>query len=220
MLIIKNISKSYRKADGTVAALKDASLHVEKGEFVSVQGSSGSGKTTLLLAAGALLEPSSGTVELDSRDLYSIGAEERAAIRAAEIGFVFQQFHLVSYLNVSENVLAPSLALADSDGAAARAEKLIDMFGLKHRSGHLPSELSSGECQRVALARALLNQPKLVLADEPTGNLDQGNADIVLGALTQFAGGGGAVLMVTHSAEVAHRAHRTIRLEAGSILPA
>lgn len=217
MLRINDISKVYQKSDGTVHALKDVSLHVAEGQFVSIQGSSGSGKTTLLLAAGALLEPTTGTVELDGDDLYAAGTEARAAVRAAKIGFVFQQFHLVPYLSVLENVLCPSLALS-GDGADERAEELIGTFGLAHRITHLPSELSAGECQRVALARALLNQPKLVLADEPTGNLDEGNADIVLGALTQFADGGGSVLMVTHSAEVAHRAHRTIRLEAGSIL--
>lgn len=217
MLRINDISKVYQKSDGTVHALKDVSLHVAEGQFVSIQGSSGSGKTTLLLAAGALLEPTTGTVELDGDDLYAAGTEARAAVRAAKIGFVFQQFHLVPYLSVLENVLSPSLALS-GDGADERAEELIGTFGLAHRITHLPSELSAGECQRVALARALLNQPKLVLADEPTGNLDEGNADIVLGALTQFADGGGSVLMVTHSAEVAHRAHRTIRLEAGSIL--
>ena len=217
MLRINDISKVYQKSDGAVYALRDVSLHVTDGEFVSIQGSSGSGKTTLLLAAGALLEPTTGAVEFDGDNLYAAGTEERAALRAAKIGFVFQQFHLVPYLNVRENVLSPSLAVS-GDGAGERAEELIDTFGLAHRISHLPSELSAGECQRVALARALLNQPKLVLADEPTGNLDQGNADIVLGALAQFAGGGGAVLMVTHSAEVAHRAGRTIRLEAGSIL--
>ncbi|MFH1730904.1 MAG: ABC transporter ATP-binding protein [Planctomycetota bacterium] len=217
MLRINDISKVYQKSDGAVHALKDVSLHVAEGEFVSVRGSSGSGKTTLLLAAGALLEPSSGTVELDGRDPYAAGTEERAALRAAKIGFVFQQFHLVSYLSVLENVLSPSLALS-GDGAGERAEELIGRFGLTHRISHLPSELSAGECQRVALARALLNRPKLVLADEPTGNLDQCNADIVLDSLAQFAEGGGAALMVTHSAEVAHRAGRTIRLEAGSIL--
>jgi putative ABC transport system ATP-binding protein len=220
MLKINNISKAYSKSDGAVHALKDVSLHVTEGEFVGIQGSSGSGKTTLLLAAGALLEPTAGTVELDGEDLYAAGSEERAERRAEKIGFVFQQFHLVPYLTVLENVLSPSLALPDSDGAERRAEELIGTFGLDHRIGHLPSELSSGECQRVALARALLNQPKLLLADEPTGNLDSCNANIVLESLTQFAEAGGCVLMVTHSASVAGRAHRAIRLETGSILPA
>ena len=219
MLKINNISKAYTKSDGAVHALKDVSLHVTEGEFVGIQGSSGSGKTTLLLAAGALLEPTAGTVELDGEDLYAAGSEERAGLRAGKIGFVFQQFHLVPYLTVLENVLSPSLALPDN-GAERRAEELTDTFGLDHRIGHLPSELSSGECQRVALARALLNQPKLLLADEPTGNLDSCNANIVLESLTQFAEAGGCVLMVTHSASVAGRAHRTIRLETGSILPA
>ena len=217
MLRINKVTKAYTRTEGTVEALKDVSLHVTAGEFVSIQGSSGSGKTTLLLAAGALLEPTSGTVELDGRNLYLLGPEDRAGVRAAGIGFVFQQFHLVPYLSVLENVLAPSLALS-CDGADARAHELIDTFGLKHRVHHLPSELSSGECQRAALARALLNEPKLVLADEPTGNLDECNANIVLESLTKFAEEGGAVLLVTHSNRVARRANRTIRLEAGSLL--
>jgi len=217
MLKINNISKAYAKSDGTVHALKDVSLHVTEGEFVGIQGSSGCGKTTLLLAAGALLEPSSGSVELDGQDIYEVGSEERAAIRALKIGFVFQQFHLVPYLSVLENVLSPSLALPGNDGDE-RARALISTFGLDDRIDHVPSELSSGECQRVALARALLNEPKLLLADEPTGNLDSCNANIVIESLIQFAEAGGCVLMVTHSASVAGRAQRTIRLEAGSIL--
>ncbi len=217
MLKINNISKVYSKSDGAVHALKDVSMHVTEGEFVGIQGSSGCGKTTLLLAAGALLEPSAGSVELDGDDLYEVDPEQRAALRAQKIGFVFQQFHLVPYLSVLENVLSPSLALPGNDGDE-RARGLIGTFGLDHRINHVPSELSSGECQRVALARALLNEPKLLLADEPTGNLDSCNADIVLESLTKFAEAGGCVLMVTHSASVAGRAHRTIRLEAGSIL--
>ena len=217
MLKIKNISKDYSKSDGTVHALKDVSLHVTEGEFVGIQGSSGCGKTTLLLAAGALLEPSAGSVTLDGEDLYAVGLEERAVIRARKIGFVFQQFHLVPYLSVLENVLSPSLATPGDDGDE-RARELIGTFGLNDRINHVPFELSSGECQRVALARALLNEPKLLLADEPTGNLDSCNANIVIESLTRFAEAGGCVLMVTHSASVAGRAHRTIRLEAGSIL--
>ncbi len=219
MLRIDQITKTYTKAEGPVHALSDVSLHVTEGEFVCIQGSSGSGKTTLLLAAGALLEPTSGTVELDGQNLYRLGPEQRAAVRAAGIGFVFQQFHLVPYLSVLDNVLSPALAIG-GDGALDRASELIHTFGLRDRAHHLPSELSAGECQRVALARALLNRPTLVLADEPTGNLDECNANIVLQSLTKFAEDGGAVLLVTHSTRVARRGNRIIRLEAGSVLAA
>lgn len=217
MLRINHVTKTYSRTDGTVEALKDVSLHVTPGEFVSVQGSSGSGKTTLLLAAGALLEPTAGTVDLDGQDLYRLGPEDRAAVRADKIGFVFQQFHLVPYLSVLDNVLSPSLAIG-GDGAVDRAWELIETFGLGDRADHLPSELSAGECQRVALARALLNGPKLVLADEPTGNLDECNENIVLESLTKFTEEGGSVLLVTHSSRVARRGDRIIRLEAGSVL--
>lgn len=218
MLRITDLSKKYSKSPDTVIrALDGVSLNIEPGEFVVVQGPSGSGKTTLLLAIGGLLPPSEGTVEFDSRNLYRLSQSARASLRAREIGFVFQQFYLVSYLNVLDNVLTPSLALPDQQ-ARVRARELIEHFKLTDRISHFPAELSTGERQRVGLARALLNRPRLLLADEPTGNLDQDNTGIVLGYFAEFARSGGTVLMVTHSLAAAESAHRTVQLKQGKLL--
>ncbi|HET6427677.1 MAG TPA: ATP-binding cassette domain-containing protein [Phycisphaerae bacterium] len=216
MLELCEVSKLYRRPDGTVTALRDVSLKLGAGDFLAVQGHSGSGKTTLLLSAGALLAPDAGKVLLAGEDPYALSPERRAALRGRKIGFVFQQFHLVSYLSVRENVLAPSLAV-EADGSAARADELIARFGLSDRVNHLPAELSTGERQRVALARALLNRPSLLLADEPTGNLDAANARTVLDALAEFADAGGAVLLVTHHDDAAAAARRIVRLTNGKL---
>lgn len=217
MLKIRQISKIYRKSESTICALDDVSLEVEVGKFVVVQGPSGSGKTTLLLAAGALLTPDNGEILIDGRNPYELSTEKRARLRAATIGFVFQQFHLIPYLSVQENVLAPSLAIPDAK-ARQRAGELINHFRLSSRVGHLPSELSTGERQRTALARALLNRPRLLLADEPTGNLDPENASIVLDNIADFALSGGAVLMVTHLKVAETYASRIIKLKEGRII--
>jgi ABC-type lipoprotein export system ATPase subunit len=211
ILKVTDVVKRYAGPRGPVSALDGISLTVGAGEFVAVQGSSGCGKSTLLLAAGGLLRPDSGGILVTGRDPYALTPDERAAFRAKHIGFVFQQFHLVPYLSVLDNVLAPTLALWRDD-ARARAEDMIAQFGLKERQDHLPEQLSVGERQRVALARALLNRPELILADEPTGNLDKDNAGVVLDALAAFARSGGAVLLVTHDAAAAARAERVVRM--------
>lgn len=212
MLDINKISKTYRGPQGPVRALAEISLHVAAGEFVAVRGASGSGKTTLLLAAGGMLHPDQGQVVVAGQDVYRLGSEARAWFRAGCVGFVFQQFHLIGYLSVLENVAAPAAA-KPFPGARARALELVARLGLEHRKNHLPSELSSGERQRCALARAMLHHPKLILADEPTGNLDEHNGKIVLDFLGEFVGSGGALLLVTHEARAADRAHRTLFLE-------
>lgn len=209
MLEIRNLTRTYRGPAGPVNVLDSLSLDVAAGEFVAVQGRSGCGKTTLLLAAGGLLHPDAGRVLVAGQDLYQLSEEARARYRAQRIGFVFQQFHLVPYLSVLDNVLAPTLAL-QSAGARHRAEELLGTFGLTPRAHHVPAQLSTGERQRAALARAFLNRPQLLLADEPTGNLDRENADVVLGHLANFARAGGAVLLVTHDPEAARRAHRIV----------
>ncbi len=216
MLNIRNLSKYYEGPGGTIRAVEDVSVTVGDGEFVAVQGPSGCGKTTLLLAAGGLLAPDKGTVHIGGHDPYAMSPDERAKFRAAEIGFVFQQFYLVPYLTVKENILAPSIALPVPD-AESRAAALMERFNLAGRSGHVPSELSTGERQRTALARAILNNQKLLLADEPTGNLDRENAETVLNFFIEFAESGGSALMVTHSKTAAAKAHRTVRLEYGKI---
>lgn len=213
---IQDARKTYQGASGQVLAVDGVSLSVDGGEFVAVQGPSGCGKSTMLLLAGGLLAPESGTVQIAGEDPYALTADARSKFRADNIGFVFQQFHLVSYLSVQDNVLAPSIATG-LVGSEQRARELIDQFGLSHRLEHTPGELSSGERQRTALARALLNQPKVLLADEPTGNLDAENAAEVLKHLREFASSGGAVLLVTHDAQAAAAADRVIHLLDGKI---
>ncbi len=218
LLEMHQIRKVYRTSARTVVAVSDISLSVNEGEFVAVQGPSGCGKTTLLLVAGALLVPDAGSVTLDGENPYALSNEQRARFRAEKVGFVFQQFHLVPYLTVLENVLAASLATRPSEELLDRARELIHRFGLDDRQDHVPGELSTGERQRTALARALLNRPRLLLADEPTGNLDAENARVVLDDLAAFADEGGAVLLVTHDETAASRAGRRIKLQAGEIV--
>jgi len=217
MLDLNQVSKSYGGSNGSVRALDGVSLKVKAGEFVVVRGPSGCGKTTLLLTAGGLLAPDQGRVLVGERDVYGLSLEERARLRAETLGFVFQQFHLIPYLTVLENVLAPSLA-ARSDEAGARADELIARFNLSSRAGHVPAALSTGERQRTALARALLNRPKVLLADEPTGNLDPENASILLGHLAEFARAGGAVLLVTHADAAKEHADRIVQMQEGKIV--
>jgi ABC-type lipoprotein export system ATPase subunit len=214
MLKIENVTRTWRGPQD-VRALAGVSLEVRPGEFVAVHGPSGCGKTTLLLVAGGLLAPDAGRVEIGGEDLYALPPERRARVRAGRIGFVFQQFHLLPYLDVLENVLAPTLALR-SDGAEGRAKELLERLGLGPRARHKPNELSAGEQQRTALARALLNRPGLLLADEPTGNLDEAAAEEVLRRLEEFARGGGAVLLVTHNPKAVARAARAVHMENGA----
>ncbi len=217
MLEFKNISKWFEGPDGKVTALDKVSLSVSPGEFLAVRGPSGCGKTTLLLTAGGLLRPNSGQVNLDGHDPYAVSPEKRSQMRARMIGFVFQQFHLIPYLTVRQNILAPSLALPAKE-ANQRTQELVSRFGLDDRAGHVPAQLSTGQRQRTALARALLNKPKIILADEPTGNLDEGNADIVFGYLSQYVAEGGCVLLVTHDVRAAAHATRILQMVDGRLI--
>ncbi len=217
LLQIEGLSKSYPGRRGTINAVSQVSLSVGAGEFVAVQGPSGCGKTTLLLAAGALLRPTHGQVLLNGENPYAMSPGQRARFRAVNIGFVFQQFHLVPYLDVLDNTLAPTLALGANGGALTRALELTARFGLTERLHHLPAALSTGERQRVALARALLNKPTLLLADEPTGNLDAENGQIVLHSMAEFARDGGAVLLVTHEARAGEHANRVMKMSGGKM---
>mgnify|MGYP003627769456 FL=1 len=213
---IQDARKTYQGASGQVVAVDGLSLSLDAGNFVAVQGPSGCGKSTLLLLAGGLLAPESGSVQIAGENPYALSADARSKFRAENIGFVFQQFHLVPYLSVLDNVLAPSIATGAA-GSDQRARELIDQFGLSHRLEHTPGELSSGERQRTALARAMLNQPKVLLADEPTGNLDAENTTEVLKHLREFASSGGVVLLVTHDVQAAAAADRVIHLRGGKI---
>jgi len=217
MLEFKNISKWFDGPEGKVTALNGVSLSVSPGEFLAVCGPSGCGKTTLLLTAGGLLRPNTGQVSLDGHDPYALSPEMRSRMRARMIGFVFQQFHLIPYLTVRQNILAPSLALPAKE-AGQRAKELVGRFGLDDRARHVPAQLSTGQRQRTALARALLNKPKIILADEPTGNLDEGNADIVFGYLSQYVAEGGCVLLVTHDVRTASHATRILKMNNGRVI--
>lgn len=201
--------------------MQEVSFTLSPGQFLAVRGSSGCGKSTLLLTAGGLLRPTSGKVLLDSHDLYAIAPEQRALFRATKLGFVFQQYHLIPYLSILDNILAASIALPDRAARAAELQKramtLIERFTLTDRIHHLPAELSAGQRQRVALARALLNQPSILLADEPTGNLDPDNASIVHQTLANFARSGGSVILVTHDDRASALAHQTLHMTGGRL---
>lgn len=222
LMKIENVSKTY-SGERPVKALDGVSLEIDAGQFISIRGPSGCGKSTLLLIAGTLLSPDSGEVTIFGERPYNMSGDARASFRGQKLGFVFQQFHLVPYLSVIENVMAPTLAITqasntvDLNSARTRASELLGKFGLEDRIHHTPSKLSSGERQRCALARALLNQPKLLLADEPTGNLDPENAKIVLQAMRSFADEGGAVLLVTHDDRAASFADTHRWMKQGSL---
>lgn len=197
-----------RKQWGEVVGLDDVSLRVEPGEFVCVQGPSGGGKTTLLLTIGGMMRPTNGRVRLEGCDLYDLGGGARAALRGRLLGFVFQMYHLIPYLSVRENIRM-------GGGDEARAAMWMEKFGLSPRATHRPSRLSAGEQQRTALARALIHDPKLVLCDEPTGNLDPENAAAVFRILDEYRSGGGTVIVATHGALAEKHATRTVRLRGG-----
>lgn len=216
LLQARDLHKVFTGPNGKVHALAGVSLTLEPGVFVAIKGPSGCGKSTLLFTLGALLRPDSGNLTLLDQEAYVMTGEERAVLRAKHIGFVFQQFHLTPYLNVLDNVMAPALALPSAD-ARARASELIELLGLKDRMDHVPSMLSTGERQRTALARALLNRPKILLADEPTGNLDEDNGALVLQHLSAFAKQGGAVVLVTHERDAAAHAHTVLQMREGRI---
>ena len=216
MLRLDDVTKTYTSRNRQVHALDGVSLDVAAGEFVVLRGPSGSGKTTLLMTVAGMQKPTSGVVSFEERDLYAMTPTQRARFRADNIGFVFQMFHLVPYLNVVDNVLLASGATAGNH-SRAQANALIAKLGLSGRDSHKPSQLSAGEKQRVAIARAMLNEPRIIVADEPTGNLDPDNAAVVLGYLSEFHKSGGTVIIVTHGTEAEQFADRIISLDAGRI---
>jgi len=212
---LTQVSKHYSMPGGrNVVGLDEVSLSVDRGQFVSVQGPSGSGKTTLLLTIGGMQRPTSGQVTVAGRDLYALSHAEQTKFRADHLGFVFQMFHLVPYLNVIENICLGAIGQAD---VQEQAEGLLDRLGLTDRWQHKPSHLSVGECQRTALARALVARPDLILADEPTGNLDPENTAVVLKVLADFCQEGGSVLLVTHGQEAHGLADRRLQIEKGRL---
>ena len=208
---IESLVKEY----GTLRALNGISFHIQPGEWVALMGPSGSGKTTLINILGGLDTLTSGHVIVDGVDLAKLSENEMVRYRAEKIGFVFQQFHLVPYLNAVENVMLAQYFHSVTD--EKQAEEALKRVGLGHRLTHLPSQLSGGEQQRVAIARALINQPKLILADEPTGNLDEANEEIVIGLFRELHSAGHTILMVTHDPDIAQQADRRIELVHGHL---
>jgi ABC-type lipoprotein export system ATPase subunit len=217
MIQLTDVSKHFQRADQTVRALDHLTLQIAPGEFVAVRGSSGCGKSTLLSMIGGLALPSSGTVSVLGQDISAMSSTARAAFRSKNVGFVFQMFHLLPYLTVLDNVLVATNN-TDTEAATQRATELLEQFSLEDRLLHRPGQLSAGERQRVAMARALLPQPRLLLADEPTGNLDPENAAAVLQLLQQFHEQGGTILLVTHDEQAASYAARTIILSDGKLV--
>ena len=206
MLTVQGLSKSYPSPAGDVQVLSAVSLSLAPGDAAAIMGPSGSGKSSLLYILGALEPPTTGTVTLDGRNPYTLSPKDLAAFRNKEIGFVFQDHCLLPQCNVLENVLVPALVGAADAGVDAHARTLVEQVGLGHRVTHLPGQLSGGEKQRVALARALVRRPRLLLCDEPTGNLDRASAESVASLLFELQRAQQAILIVvTHSAELAAR---------------
>jgi ABC-type lipoprotein export system ATPase subunit len=205
LLSIQNINKSYSGRDGRIQVLRDLSLELDAGLIHAITGSSGCGKTTLLMLCGGLIHPDSGSITINGEDILGLNPGECAARRTSLVGFVFQQFHLIPYLDVEQNIMASCVA-RPVENARERCHDLMKSLRLEHRRGHIPARLSTGEQQRVALGRALMNRPSLLVADEPTGNLDEENGEHLLHLLRAFARDGGMVLMATHDSAMADKA--------------
>ncbi|MBU1318316.1 MAG: ABC transporter ATP-binding protein [candidate division Zixibacteria bacterium] len=214
------LTKTYTRSRRHVHALRDISLRIDAGSFVAVTGSSGSGKTTLLLSLGGLIQPTEGQVKYGDQDLYTLPTSRLAAFRNRTIGFVLQTFNLVPYLTAVENVILPMLPhRGNGTDPKQRAVELLDMLGLADRRDFLPRELSVGQQQRVAIARALGNEPDVILADEPTGNLDPSLADEILDVLEDLnMNRGKTVVLVTHSPQAAARAGIVLKLREGMLV--
>jgi putative ABC transport system ATP-binding protein len=218
MIELSGITRTYERPPGeAVRALADVSLQVERGEFVAIVGSSGSGKSTLMNVIGLLDRPSEGRYRLDGKDVAGLDVDEQARLRNRKIGFVFQTFHLLPRTSALENVELP-LLYSDRASIKGLGRRALDAVGLADRVDHRPSELSGGQQQRVAIARALVNDPDLLLADEPTGNLDAGSAREVMALFQDLNRGGRTIVLVTHDAAVAARCGRIARIERGRLV--
>lgn len=218
MIKLENVCKIFRTRNDEVNALNNVNLNVNEGEFIVVRGHSGSGKSTLLFTIGGMLKATSGTVRVNGMEIYKMDVKKRANFRADNIGFVFQMFHLIPYLNVIENVLLPGGTAKKISLSKTEAKELIKKLHLEKRETHKPSEMSAGEIQRAAIARALIIQPKIILADEPTGNLDPENAAEVIGHLQEFHKDGGTVIVVSHGTDADQFADRIVHLKDGGII--
>ena len=213
-----HVTRTFSARNETVTALADINFQLEAGTLACLSGPSGSGKSTLLFILGGMLRPDSGTVRVLEQDLYALSKSERAAFRASQIGFIFQDFHLVPYLTVRENVLMPLGQLKPSARPSFQeCEQLLARLGLTHRMDHKPRQLSAGERQRTAIARATLLKPPILLADEPTGNLDEISALEVYRLLTEYRDQGGTVVVVTHTRSAWDYADQVIQIVAGQL---
>lgn len=219
MITLTSLSKIYRTDEIETVALENVNLTVERGEFLSIMGPSGCGKSTLLNIMGLLDAPTTGTIEINGTHTEGMKDKQLAAFRNKTLGFVFQSFHLINSLNVMDNVELPLLYRRISNSERKRlAKEVLEKVGLSHRMNHFPTQLSGGQCQRVAIARAIVGNPEIILADEPTGNLDSKNGKEVMGLLSELNKEGTTIVMVTHSKHDASFAHRVINLFDGSIV--
>jgi putative ABC transport system ATP-binding protein len=220
MLKLNSVTRKFPARNGQpVVALRNVDMEVQPGEFVMVVGPSGSGKSTLLFTLGGMQEPSEGNVILDNTDLYRLSPTARAALRRRRVGFIFQTFNLIPYLSCLENVALPAILEGKSTASSKNhARELLERLELGRRLGHRPAELSVGERQRVALCRSLINEPEVILADEPTGNLDRGLTDEVIGILCDLNSSGQTIIMVTHDLTLAEKGTRVIGLREGSVV--
>ena len=218
MLVARSLTKEYPSGTASLAVLKDVSFTIPQGAFVSIVGPSGSGKTTLLGLLAGLDTATRGTIELDGTDLGKLSEDSRAQLRGVKVGFIFQSFQLIPTLTAIENVQVP-LELRGDDGAVERARSLLERVGLGSRLHHFPTPLSGGEQQRVAIARAFSNNPRILFADEPTGNLDVTTGATIVALLEELnRESGSTVVIVTHDLALAQRAHRMIRLRDGEVV--
>lgn len=216
MLQVKNLNKIYTKGKHVVKAIDNLSFNVDSGDFISIVGQSGSGKSTLLLTLGGMLSPSSGSVSVAGHSLYNLKPKERALVRKNKIGFIFQTFNLIPYLTALQNVQLPLLLNGENEKKQhAKARALLERMGLATRLEHKPSELSVGQQQRVALARMLANDPEIILADEPTGNLDSDTSSQVINFIKEINQEGKTIILITHDMKIAGQAKRTMKIVEG-----
>ena len=219
MITLSAIEKQFQMGDQTVRALQGVDLHIARNEFVAFIGASGSGKSTMMNIVGCLDRPSAGTYRLNGRDVATMDSDELALVRNKEIGFIFQSFHLLPRASALDNVAQPliyrGIAQRERKQMAAAA---LERVGLGQRMGHRPNELSGGQRQRVAIARALVGKPSILLADEPTGNLDSSTSEEIMALIQELHGEGQTVVMVTHEPEIAAQCHRIVRLQDGRVV--
>ncbi len=218
LIELSGIERIFQLGDSEVHALHHLNLHIGAGEYVAVMGPSGSGKSTLLNLLGLLDHPNAGTYYLEGRDVTTLSPEEQARVRSERIGFVFQSFHLVPRLTAAENIALPMILAGIAPAERARrVHQALGDYGLANRAGHRPNQLSGGQRQRVAIARATIMQPAVLLADEPTGNLDRATGEEVMRLLEGLNDGGVTLIMVTHDKDLGERAHRQLRMEDGEL---